>query len=99
MNASISAKSAHHDSISDYYGRVLTSKADLKTTACCPTSAPPTFVRSILKKIDPEIPERSYGCGSPIPTELMGRVVLDLGCGTGQVRDPPSACSCQRTDR
>lgn len=25
-----------------------------------------------------------YGCGSPIPEEVEGITVLDLGCGTGR---------------
>jgi ubiquinone/menaquinone biosynthesis C-methylase UbiE len=37
-----------------------------------------------LNQIDDEILDQFYGCGSPIPDDLEGRVVLDLGCGTGR---------------
>jgi len=72
------------EGIQDYYGRVLRSKKGLKTSACCPTAAPPGHVRAVLPLIHPEVLERSYGCGSPIPSALEGCTVLDLGCGTGQ---------------
>ena len=34
--------------------------------------------------IEPEILDRFYGCGSPIPLCLKGCKVIDLGCGTGR---------------
>jgi len=37
-----------------------------------------------LKEIHPEILNKFYGCGSPIPPALSGVTVLDLGCGTGR---------------
>jgi SAM-dependent methyltransferase len=83
MNAAMQRTEAH-SRVQDYYGRVLESKHDLKTSACCPTAPPPAHVRAILPAIHPEILERSYGCGSPIPPALEGCTVLDLGCGTGQ---------------
>ncbi len=73
-----------HHQIQEYYGKILSSKKDLKTSACCSTdSLPPRFQR-ILKDIQPEILEKSYGCGSPLPHALEGCTVLDLGCGTGR---------------
>ncbi len=39
---------------------------------------------AILKDIHPEVKERFYGCGSPIPPALEGATVLDLGCGSGR---------------
>jgi len=83
MNAAVEPTSLH-EHIQDYYGRVLHSKKDLKTSACCLAAAPPPHVRAILPLIHPEVLERSYGCGSPIPPALEGCTVLDLGCGTGQ---------------
>ena len=71
-------------SVKDYYGKVLASKNDLKTSACCSTEALPARHKEILSKIDDEVLARFYGCGSPIPTSLEGTVVLDLGCGTGR---------------
>ncbi|MDO9264855.1 MAG: methyltransferase domain-containing protein [Desulfosalsimonadaceae bacterium] len=37
-----------------------------------------------MGKIDDEIINRFYGCGSPIPPALEGCRALDLGCGTGR---------------
>jgi SAM-dependent methyltransferase len=83
MNAAVGPASLH-EGVQDYYGRALRSKKDLKTSACCPTAAPSPHVRAVLPLIHPEVLERSYGCGSPIPPALEGCAVLDLGCGTGQ---------------
>lgn len=73
-----------YDDIREYYGGVLKSKNDLKTGACCTTDAMPEYLRPILDDIHPEIQDRFYGCGSPIPHALGGLTVLDLGCGTGR---------------
>jgi arsenite methyltransferase len=83
MNAAVEPTSLHQG-IQEYYGRILRSKTDLKTGACCPTAATPAHVHAVLPLIHPEVLERSYGCGSPIPSALEGCTVLDLGCGTGQ---------------
>src|SRR3989338_3522096 len=72
------------EEVKNYYGKVLTGKKDLKTNACCGTDSFPLHVRSIAKMIHPEIIEKCYGCGSPIPSALEGLTVLDLGCGTGR---------------
>lgn len=73
-----------HDSIKNYYGEVLSSSKDLKTSACCPTEAMPAHLRPLVMDIHEEIRDRFYGCGSPIPSALNGCTVLDLGCGTGR---------------
>lgn len=70
--------------VSEYYGATLQSTADLKTSACCPVDAAPPAHRRILEKVHPEVRDRFYGCGSPIPDALSGADVLDLGCGTGR---------------
>ena len=70
--------------VKEYYGRVLAGTRDLRTSACCTTGALAPHQREIISKIDDEILEKFYGCGSPIPPALDGCVVLDLGCGTGR---------------
>jgi arsenite methyltransferase len=72
------------DSVREYYGRVLKSSADLKTSACCLAESLPRHVAEVLKDVHPEVKERFYGCGSPIPPALDGVTVLDLGCGSGR---------------
>jgi arsenite methyltransferase len=74
---------ATRDDVRDYYGKVLESKDDLKTSACCPIDAVPEWTRALIANIDEEILGRFYGCGSPIPLGMEGATVLDLGCGTG----------------
>ncbi|EDY37253.1 arsenite methyltransferase [Cyanobium sp. PCC 7001] len=67
-----------------YYGEVLGSSADLRTSACCDASAVPAQLKPLLARIHPEVLERYYGCGLVAPPLLEGLRVLDLGCGTGR---------------
>ena len=75
---------SERDDVERYYGETLTSSADLRTSACCPADALPAHLRPIVAEIHPEVLERFYGCGSPLPPALDGATVLDLGCGTGR---------------
>lgn len=70
--------------VKEYYGKTLQTSKDLKTSACCAGESLPSFTKEILKQLDSEILEKFYGCGSPIPFDISGCVVLDLGCGTGR---------------
>ncbi len=72
------------ESVQNYYGQVLKSTDDLKTSACCTIDAMPVYLRRLLADIHPEVVERYYGCGSPLPVALEGCTVLDLGCGSGR---------------
>lgn len=72
------------ESVQDYYGNVLQSSDDLKTSACCPLEGMPAHLQPLLKNIHEDIQQKFYGCGSPIPSVLEGAKVLDLGCGTGR---------------
>ena len=72
------------DDVRHYYGEVLQSSSDLKTGACCPAEAMPEHLRPLLADLHPEVTDRFYGCGSPLPPALAGATVLDLGCGTGR---------------
>ncbi|QPK64488.1 methyltransferase domain-containing protein [Methylomonas sp. LL1] len=72
------------ESVRHYYGQVLQSSDDLKTSACCSIDAMPSYLKALLTGLHPEVLERFYGCGSPLPPALEGMTVLDLGCGTGR---------------
>ncbi len=70
--------------VQDYYGKVLKSSKDLQTSACCPIEAAPAHLQAIIRELHPDVRDRFYGCGTPIPALLEGKTVLDLGCGTGR---------------
>ncbi|TPQ29058.1 methyltransferase domain-containing protein [Methylomonas koyamae] len=72
------------ESVQHYYGQVLQSSNDLKTSACCSIDTMPGYLKILLAGLHPEVLERFYGCGSPLPPALEGKTVLDLGCGTGR---------------
>ena len=69
--------------VKDYYGKQLKNKNDLKTNCCCSDKLS-VEIKDILPLIASEIKDRFYGCGSPIPSLLNDKTVLDLGCGTGR---------------
>lgn len=71
-------------SVKEYYGKILKTKQDLKTSACCSSDSLPKNLRKIASLIDPQIQDKFYGCGSPIPPLLEGCRVLDLGAGSGR---------------
>lgn len=73
-----------HDSVKLYYGKVLKTSEDLKTSACCTADSMPVHLRALAGKIHPEVAAKYYGCGLVHPTELKGRKVLDLGAGSGR---------------
>lgn len=59
-------------SVSNYYGEVLQTTDDLKTSACCTAVAPPKIIREILAKVPAEVKAKYYGCGSPFPNGMSG---------------------------
>ena len=76
--------SSIQEQVKEYYGKILATNRDLKTSACCSTESFPASHREILSLIDSEILDKFYGCGSPIPPAIEGCTVLDLGCGSGR---------------
>jgi arsenite methyltransferase len=73
-----------HTEVKNYYGEVLQSTDDLKTSACCTAEAPPQYLRDALARVHDEVITRYYGCGLVLPEALEGASVLDLGCGAGR---------------
>jgi SAM-dependent methyltransferase len=78
------APSQTHADVRHYYGEILQSTCDLKTGACCNPETLPPYLRKLIGEVHPEVRERFYGCGSPLPPALEGCSVLDLGCGSGR---------------
>lgn len=70
--------------VQNYYGKVLKTKNDLQTSACCSADAIPEYLRPYLKNIHDEVQSKFYGCASTFPTHLQGKTIVDLGCGSGR---------------
>ena len=73
-----------HEDVKTYYGKVLSSKNDLKTSACTMSKPFHPSIKKIISQIPNEILEKFYGCGLPIPYGCNNCTFLDLGCGTGR---------------
>eukprot|EP00756_Hemistasia_phaeocysticola_P005183 Hpha_TRINITY_DN13209_c0_g3::TRINITY_DN13209_c0_g3_i1::g.154783::m.154783 len=71
-------------SVQEYYGKVLSSSKDLKTSACTASGRPHPIILDIIKKIPAPVNDKFYGCGTPIPLGIDGKTVLDLGSGSGR---------------
>lgn len=72
------------DIVKDYYGKLLKSSKDLKTSACCDGAELPAYLQPLLANVHPDVVAKYYGCGIVVPAELGGRRVLDLGSGSGR---------------
>jgi SAM-dependent methyltransferase len=72
------------DMVKEYYGQVLQTNRDLKTTACCSVEVMPKHLRPLVDNIEEEVRARFYGCGAPLPPVLEGKTILDLGSGSGR---------------
>jgi len=83
--STVPAEDATHAAVSTYYGQTLEGSSDLQTNACkiSEISSMPSAVKKAKSLVHPELLKFSYGCGSPIPPNLTGCSVLDLGCGSG----------------
>ncbi len=71
------------ESVKDYYGKILKTNADLKTTACCTPGTMPPHLRALAANVHPDVSAKYYGCGLVAPTALEGKRILDLGSGSG----------------
>lgn len=71
-------------SVKDYYGRILGSTKDLKTSACTASGRPSPTILSALKRVPEAVKDKFYGCGAPLPLGIKDLRVLDLGCGSGR---------------
>lgn len=70
--------------VKDYYGKVLKSSQDLKTSACTAAGRPHPRIIRIMQDLPSEVVEKFYGCGAPLPLGIKGLRVLDLGSGSGR---------------
>ena len=70
--------------VKDYYGKVLKSSQDLKSSACCGGGGMPAHLEALLANVHEEVRNRYYGCGIVVPQDLRDARVLDLGSGSGR---------------
>ena len=70
--------------VKDYYGKVLKSSDDLKTSAYCDGGRVPAHLERLLTNVHEEVRSKYYGCGIVVPASLEGARVLDLGSGSGR---------------
>ena len=70
--------------VKDYYGKVLKSSKDLKTSACCDGGNVPAELEALLANVHEEVRAKYYGCGIVVPQALRGARALDLGSGSGR---------------
>jgi SAM-dependent methyltransferase len=70
--------------VKDYYGKVLKTSEDLKTSACCDEGNMPAHLEALLANVHDEVRAKYYGCGIVVPAALEGARVLDLGSGSGR---------------
>ncbi|CAG9466402.1 unnamed protein product [Pedinophyceae sp. YPF-701] len=73
-----------YEATQKYYGKVLETSKDLKTSACTAAGKPHRRIIESLKKVPDEIKAKFYGCGAPLPLGIQGLRVLDLGSGSGR---------------
>lgn len=75
-----------HEMVKEYYSEITNKKGgELASSVCsCASHCIPDNIKKIAAELPDEIVTRYYGCGSPIPDEIEGCTVLDLGCGTGR---------------
>src|SRR5262245_12532419 len=80
----VGSSSMNLEVVKDYYGKVLKSSEDLKTSACCDGGDVPLHLEALLANVHEEVRAKYYGCGIVVPAALAGARVLDLGSGSGR---------------
>jgi arsenite methyltransferase len=71
-----------NDELKVHYEKVF---KDCNTFGCgCATDPLHPLMENTLKEMIPELLDTSHGSVSPLPADLEGCVVLDLGCGNGR---------------
>ena len=84
MDSEQKTENKTHEEVQEYYGERLQTSNDLQTNACCVGESTLTKKqKEVMSMIHDDIVTKFYGCGSPIPPELEGKTILDLGCGSG----------------
>ena len=68
--------SSTHASVKEYYGKVLQTSKDLKTSACTAGGRPHQRVQHLLSSVPEEVSDKFYGCGAPLPLGIEGLRVL-----------------------
>ena len=58
--------------VREYYGKVLATSDDLKTSECCKLGALPAGLREALANVHEEVRAKYYGCGFVAPEHLEG---------------------------
>src|ERR1044072_9224269 len=72
------------EAVKNYYGKVLKSSEDLKSSACCDGGGIPAYLELLLANVHEKVRAKFYGCGIIVPAALEGTRVLDLGSGSGR---------------
>ena len=72
------------ENVKNYYGKVLKTNRDLKTTACTIDFKDSKKIKSLINSIHPKVNEKFYGCGLIVPEAIEGAHILDLGSGSGR---------------
>ena len=63
---------ATYTDVQEYYGKVLSTSKDLKTSACTAAGRPHQLVVDSLRRIPAEVLDKFYGCGAPLPLGVTG---------------------------
>ena len=75
-----------HEMVKEYYSEITNKKGGelASSVCCCASHCVPDHIKAIAAELPDDIVARYYGCGSPIPDQIEGCTILDLGCGTGR---------------